>query len=125
MSYSTNIITIDGVSYRSTGGVREDGQMAALETEAISWEVQYPSVFGKPGVLGKAKMATLSIDTGDAPSLKTQVYHTPVRKRVVINNVNDEMLELGVIRPSTYPWSSGVILAPKKHRSTRFCVGYR
>ena len=37
----------------------------------------------------------------------------------------NEMLEQGVIVPSSSPWASPIVLLEKKDGSTRFCVDYR
>ena len=37
----------------------------------------------------------------------------------------EEMLQHGVVRPSTSPWAAPIVLVRKKDGTTRFCVDYR
>ena len=37
----------------------------------------------------------------------------------------DKMLKMGLIRPSTSPWASPVVILPKKDGGVRCCVNYR
>lgn len=59
---------------------------------------------------------------------------TPIKQRhrplnpamqAVANRELDEMLEKGVVEPSESPYSSPIVLIPKKDGSYRFCVDYR
>lgn len=43
----------------------------------------------------------------------------------IVEKEAQEMIELGVIESSTSPYSSGVVLAPKKDIYVRVCTDYR
>lgn len=84
---------------------------------------EYADVFsGKPNV---TNAAIHQIDTDDSPPIRCSPYKVPQRLKSEVNKEIDKMLELGIIRPSTSPWASPVVVVPKPNGTIRFCVDYR
>jgi len=75
--------------------------------------------------LGRTSMVTHSIETGDHPPIRQQPYRTAQKQREIIEQKVKTMLEKGVIRQSQSPWSSPVVIVPKKTGGFRFCIDYR
>ena len=46
-------------------------------------------------------------------------------ERTIVREEVQKMMEQSVIRPSSSPWASPIVLVKKKDGSTRFCVDYR
>ncbi|MGI9458857.1 MAG: reverse transcriptase family protein, partial [Pirellulales bacterium] len=65
------------------------------------------------------------INTGQAPPIKQRAYRIPICERAKLKTHIDGMLQNKIIRPSTSPWASPVVLVKKKNGLDRFCVDYR
>ncbi|UYV85080.1 K02A2.6-like [Cordylochernes scorpioides] len=65
------------------------------------------------------------IHTEDAKPIKHKPYRVSAKERTIIKDQIDEMLEEGIIRQSSSPWSFPVILVKKRDGKSRFCVDYR
>jgi hypothetical protein len=59
-----------------------------------------------------------------APVKQAPIRYPPP-KRQIINELVQEMKDYNVIRESHSPWSSRVVIVPKKDGSLRFCIDYR
>ena len=86
---------------------------------------EYSDVFAmSKSELGCCDLVQHEIDTdGDSP-IKLQPYCLPVIQREKVAQMIHEMKDQGVVKPSS-PWSSPIVLVPKKDGSLRFCVDYR
>ena len=87
---------------------------------------EYSEVFSSKGQpIGNCNVGECTIDTGDHPPIKQRAYRMPFSKRHLVEVQIQEMLDAGVIQPSSSPWASPITLVPKKDGSTRFCIDFR
>ena len=87
---------------------------------------KYADVFvGEDGKLGRTDILQHVIDTGDNPPFKIRPYRLPVHMREEVEKQVNDMLEQGVISPSSSPYCSPVLLTKKSDGSFRFCIDYR
>ncbi|KAI3351294.1 hypothetical protein L3Q82_005839 [Scortum barcoo] len=66
-----------------------------------------------------------NIDTGNAHPIRLHPRRLPLTKRALAEQKIKEMVEAGIIEPSTSPWAAPVVLVKKKDDTWRFCVDYR
>ncbi|OWY98689.1 hypothetical protein PHMEG_00030484 [Phytophthora megakarya] len=66
-----------------------------------------------------------SIDTGTSPPIKSQPYRVSNAEGDVMEAEINQYLGLNLIRPSTSPWSSPVLMIRKPDGGIRFCIDYR
>ena len=87
---------------------------------------EYSDVFAmSKSELGCCDLVEHEIDTDGHSPIKLQPYRLPVIQREKVAQMIQEMKDQGVIKPSSSPWSSPIVLVPKRDGSLRFCVDYR
>ena len=120
-----NNVTSDGVTSRFTCLPSPNLTMAE-NSRLNSLLEQYSDVFASSSTeLGRTTIIKHEIHTGDARPIKQQPYRVSQSQKVEIEKQINTMLEQDVIRVSSSPWSSPVVLVKKKDGTTRFCVDYR
>lgn len=61
----------------------------------------------------------------EGPPIRQRPYRVPLAKRKQVEESIGEMPRDGIIRQSNSPWSSSVVLIPKKDGSIHTCIDYR
>lgn len=75
--------------------------------------------------LGRTNLITHHINTGSSLPIRQRYYRLSPEKQKILINELDEMLKLKVVEPCESPWSSPVLLVPKKDGKLRFCLDSR
>lgn len=99
-----------------------------VETLSESQKLKLASVtdlFKNLTGLGKTDLVEHRIDTGDSLPIKQRYYPISPAMQVHLNKELDKMLELGVVRESSSPWSSPVLLVKKSSGEFRLCFDGR
>ena len=88
--------------------------------------VEYCDIFSSPdSPLGQTDIVKHRINTKDASPIKLRQRRLPIKQQEIIDLEIQKMLDLGVIEPSTSPWSAQIVLVKKKDGQNRFCIDYR
>lgn len=61
----------------------------------------------------------------DHPPVNQRPYRLPEAQKPLVEQHIQEMKVNGIIRDSTSPWNSPIVIVPKKGGKTRFCTDYR
>lgn len=87
---------------------------------------KYNYVFSQPQGLPphRSQDHHIHLLPGSQP-VNVKPYRYPHFQKEVITNMIKEMMKEGIIKPSTSPFSSPVLLVRKKDGTWRFCVDYR
>ena len=88
--------------------------------------VEYRDIFASSSSdLGQTTIVQRRIHTGGHPPIRKPVRRAPAAHREQAREGVQEMLQKGIVRPSSSHWASPLVLVRKKDGSMRYCVDYR
>ena len=73
---------------------------------------------------GRTDVIEHDVNTGTARPVRLPPYRLPHAYRDTVKEI-EEMLQSGIIEPSSSEWSAPIVLVKKKDGTLRFCVDYR
>ena len=88
--------------------------------------VDYEDIFSKGSHdIGRTNWVKHDIDTGNEPPFRQRPRRLPITQQEALKEQLEDLKNRGLIRESTSPWASNVILVKKKDGSWRLCIDYR
>ena len=113
--------------YRQREGVRDvklGDELPEDQRRVLMDLVQrYPDVL--TDMPGETDVIQHQIRLTDDTPIRCKPYPLPYAMREELRNEVDTMLEMGVVRPSTSPYASPMVMVKKKDGSNRMCVDFR
>ena len=104
-----------------------DADLTDTQKEALQRLInEYRDIFAlSPHELGRTNLVQHHINTENHAPIRQRAYRVPDAQKKRIEQCIDEMMEQGIIQPSTSPWSSPIVLVRKPDGSDRFCCDFR
>lgn len=75
--------------------------------------------------LGKTDLVNMSIKLKDDEPVVYRPYRLPVCERNKVRELVNELVDCKIVRPSTSPYASPIVVVKKKTGEVRLCVDYR
>ncbi|KAL0829563.1 hypothetical protein ABMA28_003074 [Loxostege sticticalis] len=75
--------------------------------------------------LGKTSVGEMSITLNDDEPVVYRPYRLSIKEKEIVRDMVTELLEYGIIQPSTSPYASPIVLVRKKTGDYRMCIDYR
>ena len=106
---------------RSVEGLSQEQALTVAELL-----VEFSDIFAKNDLeLGCFGAIKHKIDTQSAPPIRQRMRRTPLGFEKEEKKHLDDMLDAGVVQPSTSEWASPPVLVRKKDGGVRWCVDFR
>ena len=103
---------------------REGFEPSAVEQSQLDKVLsKYPDVLNPEP--GRTEVLALQINTEGHTPVSSHPYRIAPRWKEEVKAQLDQLLQLGIIRPSVSPWSSSVVTVKKKDGGVRICIDFR
>lgn len=120
--------TIEGSpNFRQTEGINEvivshslsSEQSAELKREIVPYQAVFSDVPGRTTLLKHA------IKLRDDTPIRCKSYPIPFSMQEELDKDVRRMIDMGVVEPSTSPYSTPLIVVKSKNKSNRYCLDFR
>ncbi|GMF43925.1 unnamed protein product [Phytophthora fragariaefolia] len=112
----------DEIEVDFAGSKLNEEQRVRLPKELEAFQDLFVGTSKKPG---RTDLLKFWIDTGPNAPVKQRPYRVSQAEDALMEAEIQRYLELGIIRPSTSPWASPVLMIRKPDGGIRFCIDYR
>ena len=75
--------------------------------------------------LKQTNILQATFNTGFSQPIKQRPYKNPLTLQANIDKQINDMLDAGIVSPSSSPWSSPMVIVPKRDGTHRICIDYR
>ena len=75
--------------------------------------------------LTQTNILQATFNVGNSQPIKQRPYKNPLALQAELDKQINDMLEAGIVSPSSSPRSSPIVIVPKRDESQRICIDYR
>lgn len=75
--------------------------------------------------LGHSTISQMSIDLQSDTPVVYRPYRLAIKEKEIVREMVDDLLQNDIVRPSTSPYASPIVLVKKKTGNYRLCIDYR